>query len=201
MLALALGLNATVFTVMDAVLFRGMPLAKRSDRLVYINMRKPSAPSTVLYADFEAWRGQAQAFEDLAFTAGGPIAFRDGDGHVVDMNVQRVTANTFGLLGVRPALGRDFVAADEAPGAAPVAILSYRFSGAGILVQSLIKVVGADTGVRDTGRIVVAGMLVPSDRYKDPAARLAYFDRLEAQLQRVPGVQQTSVSSSRPVIS
>ena len=50
MLALALGLNATVFTVMDAVLFRGMPLAKRSDRLVYINMRKPSGPSTVLYA-------------------------------------------------------------------------------------------------------------------------------------------------------
>jgi putative ABC transport system permease protein len=474
MLALALGLNATVFTITDAVLFRGMPLAKRSDRLVYINMRKPSAPSTVLYADFEAWRGQAQAFEDLAFTAGGPIAFRDGDGHVVDMNVQRVTANTFGLLGVRPALGRDFVPADEAPGAAPVAILSYRFwenrfgqrgdiigltvhvngvpttivgvmpegfvfvyeqnlwtplahgserrqrgfagspfgrlrdgatlqgaraeletinrrlaaadpttdrsvaptvmdysghvgpsapmiygsmwaaawfvlliacanlanlalvrtagrtrelstrialgasgtrmirhmlvesltlasvggvlawwitnwgvgawaaatasrylvldyradsgtaaylaaisvasallcslapivrvlqlgaggavngvargvtqgvrgkrlaaglvagqmalaivllSGAGILMQSLIKVVGADTGVRDTGRIVVAGMLVPSDRYKDPAARLAYFDRLEAQLQRVPGVQQTSVSSAAPVIS
>src|SRR5258708_2795001 len=43
-------------------------------------------------------------------------------------------------------------------------------------------------------------MLVPSDRYKDPAARLSYFDRLERQLQRVPGVQRTSVSSSAPVI-
>ena len=127
MLALALGLNATVFTVMDAMLFRGMPLAKRSDRLVFINMRKPSSPATVLYADVEAWRGQAQSFQDLAFGAGGPVAFRDGDGHVVDMNVQRVTANTFGVLGVRPALGRDFVGADEAPGAAPVAILSHRF--------------------------------------------------------------------------
>src|SRR3954471_9836792 len=127
MLALALGLNATVFTVMNAMLFRGMPLAKRSDRLVFINMRKPSSPATVLYADVVAWHGQVQSFDDLAFGTGGPVAFRDGDGHVVDMNVQRVTANTFGVLGVRPALGRDFVAADEAPGAAPVAILSHRF--------------------------------------------------------------------------
>ena len=38
-----------------------------------------------------------------------------------------VSANTFGLLGVPPMLGRDFAPADEAPGAAPVAILNYRF--------------------------------------------------------------------------
>jgi hypothetical protein len=45
---------------------------------------------------------------------------------MVDMNAQRVTANTCGVLGVPPALGRDFVPADEAPGAAPVAIISHR---------------------------------------------------------------------------
>jgi putative ABC transport system permease protein len=74
-------------------------------------------------------------------------------------------------------------------------------SGAGVLVRSLIRIIAADTGVRDPGHVVVAGMLVPSDRYQDPAARLAYFDRLEAQLQRVPGVQVTSVASSAPMIS
>lgn len=41
-LAVAIALNVTVFTVMDAMLFRGLPLATRSDRLVYLGMRKPS---------------------------------------------------------------------------------------------------------------------------------------------------------------
>ena len=121
-LAVALALNVTVFTVMDAMLFRGLPLADRSDRLLYLRMRKPSdlpcCPGPVLYADVEAWRAQSRAFEDLAFGGGGgPITFRDGDGRPLDMAVSRNSANTFGLLGVRPALGRDFVHADEAPGA------------------------------------------------------------------------------------
>ncbi len=129
MLALAIGLNVTVFTVMNAMVFRGLPLAKRSNRLVYIDARKPSgARASLSYADFEAWRSQAQAFEGMAFNGGGgPITFRVGDGRPIDMAMDRVSANTFGLLGVRPMLGRDFEPADEAPGAEPVAILSYRF--------------------------------------------------------------------------
>ena len=129
MLALAIGLNVTVFTVMNAMLFRGFPLVKRSDRLVYIDERKPSgARASLSYPDFEAWRSQAQAFEGMAFSGGGgPITFRAGDGRPIDMSMERVSANTFGVLGVRPMLGRDFVPADEAPGATPVAILSYRF--------------------------------------------------------------------------
>jgi putative ABC transport system permease protein len=132
MLAIAIALNVTVFTVMDAMLFRGLPLATRSDRLVYLGMRKPSdlpcCSGPVRYADFEAWRAQARAFEDLAFgPVSAPITFRDGDGRPIDMAVSRPSANTFGLLGVRPIVGRDFEPADEVPGAAPVAIISYRF--------------------------------------------------------------------------
>jgi hypothetical protein len=41
-LALAIGLNVTVFTIMNAMVFRGAPLAKRSNWLVYIDLRKPS---------------------------------------------------------------------------------------------------------------------------------------------------------------
>src|SRR4051812_30858407 len=86
MLGLALGLNATVFTVMYSMVYRGMPLATRGDRLVFINMRKPMSSAIVLYEDVEAWRSQVRSFKDLAFTAGAPIAFRDGDGHAIDMN-------------------------------------------------------------------------------------------------------------------
>ena len=68
-LTVAIALNVTVFTVMEAMLFRGLPLAKRSDRLAYLALRKPSdlpcCPGPVLYTDFEAWRAQADAVEDV----------------------------------------------------------------------------------------------------------------------------------------
>jgi predicted permease len=127
MLALATGLNVTVFTIRDAMLFRGYPLAKRNDRLVYVQVRRPVGRWGVPYVDFEAWRTQAQTFEGLAFVASLPISLRDRDGRPLDMDAPSISANTFGLLGVAPTLGRDFAAADEAPGAAAVAILNHRF--------------------------------------------------------------------------
>jgi putative ABC transport system permease protein len=127
MLALALGLNATVFTVMNTVLFRGFPLVQRNDRLVYIQERRPSGLCCISYLDFEDWRSQAHAFEDMAFVAGKTITFSHGEGRPIITSTTTVSANAFRLLGVPPMLGRDFVLADELPGAAPVAILSYRF--------------------------------------------------------------------------
>lgn len=128
MLTLAIGLNVTVFTVMDAMLFRGFPHVLGNDRLLYLQERSSSGRCCLSFPDFEDWRAQAKAFEDMAFVAGNrPILFRDGDGRPIDLLTFRISANTFGLLGVSPMLGRDFVAADEMPGAPQVAILNYRF--------------------------------------------------------------------------
>ena len=85
MLALAIGLNVTVFTVMNAMLFRGFPLVKRNDRLVYLQERGPSGAVLHPYPDFEEWRAQAQSFEGMAFVGGRAITFRDGDGRPIDM--------------------------------------------------------------------------------------------------------------------
>jgi putative ABC transport system permease protein len=126
MLTLAIGLNVTVFTVTDAMLFRGYPLVKRNDRLVYLQERRPSGARYLFYADFEEWRAQARSFEGLAFVSERAIAFRDGDGRPSDMRVTTLSVNAFGLLRVPPMLGRDFAPADEVPGAVPVAILNYR---------------------------------------------------------------------------
>jgi predicted permease len=129
-LTLAIGLNVTVFTVTNAMLFRGYPLVKRNDRLVYLQERYRSGESGVCcisYPDFEEWREQAHAFEGMAYVGERSIALRDGDGRPIDTLAFTVSANTFALLGVPPMLGRDFAPVDEAPGAAPVVILNYRF--------------------------------------------------------------------------
>src|SRR5579871_1284369 len=127
MLALAIGLNVTVFTVMDAMLFRGFRLVKRNGRLVYMQERYPSGLCCMSYPDFEVWRSQARSFEGMAFIEGKSISLTDGNGRPLDTSTAVVSANAFALLGLSPALGRDFVPSDEAPGAPPVALLSYRF--------------------------------------------------------------------------
>jgi hypothetical protein len=53
MLTLAIGLNVTVFTVMDAMLFRGYPIVKRNDRLVYLQERSSLGTNRISFADVE----------------------------------------------------------------------------------------------------------------------------------------------------
>ncbi len=126
-LTVALALNATVFVVMDATLFRGFPLVQRNDSLVFLQERGPSGRRPVPYADLEEWRRQAQAFTGFAFLAGRPITFRDHDGRPNDMRVFQVDAGAFSLLGVAPLLGRDFMPSDQDPGAPQVVMLNHRF--------------------------------------------------------------------------
>ncbi|HWW82890.1 MAG TPA: ABC transporter permease, partial [Vicinamibacterales bacterium] len=127
MLALAIALNVTVFTVMEAMLFRGYPLVKRNDRLVYLQEHTQPGVGGLSYKDFEDWRTQAHAFEGMAYVGERRVAFRDADGHLIDTLTWTVSSNVFGLVGVPPMLGRDFMPSDEVQGAAPVAILNYRF--------------------------------------------------------------------------
>jgi putative ABC transport system permease protein len=126
-LALAIGLNVTVFAVMNTMLFRGFPLVQRNDRLVYIQEQYPSGTGNITYLDFEDWRAQAHSFEGMAFVGEENITLSYGEGRSLDASAFTVSTNAFGLLRVKPALGRDFVPADEASGAAPVVILNHRF--------------------------------------------------------------------------
>ncbi|HEY2845632.1 MAG TPA: ABC transporter permease [Bryobacteraceae bacterium] len=125
MLALGIGVNATVFTVADAVLFKGFPLVHGNDRLWYIGYKNSNC--CVSYPDFLDWKAQSKSFDGMAIVHGVAKSLSDENGFTERHDVTEVSANTFQLVGQRPVLGRDFSPEDEAPGADPVAMLNYGF--------------------------------------------------------------------------
>ncbi len=59
MLTLAIGLNTTVFSIVDAMLFRGLPLVKRSARVLFLQETTPTGGCCLSYPDFEEWQAEA----------------------------------------------------------------------------------------------------------------------------------------------
>jgi len=134
-LALGIGANTAMFSVIDAVLLRPLPYPN-SDRLVQIyetdtsrgSNRGPVSPS-----NFADWQRQASAFQEMAAYEFDSFSYRSGK--VAErMSGVMVTADFFRVLGVAPALGRDFEPGDNDPAKFRFAILSYgawqrRFGG------------------------------------------------------------------------
>ncbi len=148
MLALGIGINAAVFTVVDAALFKGFALVRANDRIVQITTTK----GFIYYPDFQDWRANATSFEAIALVRGVFHTLSDGDGPPETYFTTEVTANAFGLLGVAPMLGRDFSPADEQRGAEPVVILRYetwvsRFGGNPTIVGKVVRIDGMPTRV------------------------------------------------------
>ncbi|MCA1577498.1 MAG: ABC transporter permease [Acidobacteria bacterium] len=125
-LALGIGANTAIFSVVNAVLLK--PLQFRDpDRLVMIWEDATFAGfprNTPAPANYVDWKTQTQSFEDMAASAESTFNLT-GDGDPERVTAYKVTANFFPLFGVPPALGRGFTADDDRPGAQKVAVLSH----------------------------------------------------------------------------
>ncbi len=130
MLALAIGANTAIFSVLYPALLRPLPY-KQPDRLVTLGENRPQLPCCSYassYPDYQDWKRAAKSFESLAgFFDDSFILTGNGDPKTI-FSVM-VTPDFFSTLGVRPLLGRDFVAGEDLPeGSGPtVAIISYGF--------------------------------------------------------------------------
>jgi predicted permease len=125
-LALGIGTNVAVFSVVDAMLLR--PLQFRdAGRLVQI-WEDGSAlgfpHNTPAPANFVDWKRRNHVFEDLAASRGQIFAIT-GDGAPEQVEGDPVTANLFPLLGVEPVLGRNFLPEEDRPDGPKVALLSF----------------------------------------------------------------------------
>jgi putative ABC transport system permease protein len=127
-LALGIGVNATVFSLANAVLFKNLPFAD-SDHVLYIistNSTKPHWWNTFSYPDYLDLRAQLKSFDAVGASTQVSANISDHTASPEGYNGARISVNTFSLLGQKPIAGRDFLPADAEPGAAPVAILSYK---------------------------------------------------------------------------
>jgi putative ABC transport system permease protein len=125
-LTLGLGIGATtaIFSVVYEVLLRPLPFRDAS-ALVVIHETTPKVGRvSVSYPDFLDWRQQGRAFSQMAAVRN--VGFNlAGVSQPEAISGDAVSPNFLSMVGVRPILGRDFDAAEEKPGTAPVAILSY----------------------------------------------------------------------------
>ncbi len=145
-LGLGIGLNATVFTFVNAVLIRGLPFhhPEQIFHLSAINTSN-SNNSGISWLDFEDLRGQTKTFSELAAYRSGNFTVTESGRPPERLQGVFVTANTFSLLGQEPLRGRAFSAAEATTQAPPVVILGYgvwqsRYAGDVSLVGRVITV-------------------------------------------------------------
>ena len=130
-LALGIGANTAIFSVVNAVLLRPLPYPQ-SEQLVLMRERLlgPSGfeSGSVSYMNYLDWRAAQKSFTDLALARADGVSLSGSDGTSPPEAVRagRVTANYLSILKVPPMVGRDFVDRDDVPGAVKVALISER---------------------------------------------------------------------------
>src|SRR3954467_12117377 len=147
-LALGLGANTAIFSVVDTLLIRPLPY-RDADRLAVVwefNIPRDRKTNVVSPGNFIHWRELNQSFEDLAAVS---MTFRTtltGAGDATELPVQYISGTLFSILGVRPAIGRDFTPQEDAPGVQAVAISDrlwrQRFSADPSIVNKTITLDG-----------------------------------------------------------
>jgi putative ABC transport system permease protein len=125
-LALGIGANTAIFSVVNAVLLRPLPFQKPEELvIVWEDLAFAGFPhNTPAPANYVDWKTQNQSFVDMA--ASRETSFNlTGDGEPERVSAYAVSANFFPLLGVQPLLGRSFVPEEDQPGGSKAVVLSY----------------------------------------------------------------------------
>jgi putative ABC transport system permease protein len=125
-LALGIGANTAIFSIVNAVLLRPFPY-QAPERLVILRERVSGggAGFSPSYPNFADWRAQNTVCSSMAAVRQNESFNLTGTGEPERLQGRLVSAEFFSTLGIEPLLGRDFLAEEDRPGATPAAILSY----------------------------------------------------------------------------
>src|SRR6266545_3186736 len=122
-LALGIGANAALFSVVNGVLLNPLPFPQ-PEQLIALNQSKPNFPrGAIPYPNFRDWQRENQTFAAMAISRRASFSLL-GAGEPEQVDGRWVSASFFSVLGVKPLLGRDFASGEDERGAGPVALIS-----------------------------------------------------------------------------
>ena len=122
-LALGIGINTVIFSVVNGVLLNPLPFP-HPEQLLALHESKPNfATGSISYPNFLDWRKDNHTFAAMGLARGFGFSMT-GRGDAEQLTAEFLSDGYFAVLGVRPVLGREFTPADETLGASPVAIIS-----------------------------------------------------------------------------
>jgi predicted permease len=126
-LALGIGANTALFSIVDAVLLRPLPYP-HAEQLITLRESKPNfATGSVSFPNFLDWQKQNTTFTSMAAMRGGYAVTLTGLGDAEQLNTILLSSGFFEQLSVNPVLGRTFTQDEECVGAAPVVLLASHF--------------------------------------------------------------------------
>jgi putative ABC transport system permease protein len=200
-LALGIGANAAVFSVVNALLFHPFPFP-HLEQLILVRESSPNQDAdfdtdTFSAADFYDLKGDVHSFQDLAASSFANLNIGDR-GQVDGVEGAALSANFFAVLGVQPAQGRGFTADEEQPGHDRALIISYgywqrRFGGDSSVLGRTVQV---------NGRAATVVGIMPGG-YAYPVGTEAWVPLSLSTEQRVDRVQPalSLVARLRPGVS
>jgi predicted permease len=162
-LALGIGANTAIFSVVYGILLRPLPFRDVS-RLVLLNETEPQVGDvSVSYPNFQDWRKQSRTFTEMAAVTGVKFNMA-GSSRPENIGGLAVSPNFLSMVGVRPVVGRGFTAEEEKAGTAPVVLLSYalwqsHFGGDRRAIGQTIRL--------DSRTVTIVGVLPPEFRWVD----------------------------------
>ncbi|MDR3699930.1 MAG: ABC transporter permease [Candidatus Sulfopaludibacter sp.] len=162
-LALGIGANTAIFSVVYGILLRPLPFRDAS-RLVLLNETTPRVGMvSVSYPNFLDWRAQSRAFSEMA--AVKAVGFNmSGTAQPENIGGLAVSPGFLPMMGIRPVIGRGFAPGEEKAGTAPVVLLSFalwqsHFGGSGEALGQTIRL--------NRRTFTIVGVLPPGFRWVD----------------------------------
>lgn len=175
LVTVGLGIGATtiIYAAVDAALLRPLPY-RDPDRLAWIYLDSPPFMFRFSLVDYQALVAQQTQFERVAGFTDRSVAFSRGGADAELLRGRAVSWTYFGVLGITPALGRDFAEADGRPGT-PAAIVSHgfwqqRLGGRGDVIGQTVKLDGAEHTIVG----VLPALVTPLERRQDVFVALQF---------------------------
>lgn len=214
-LAIGVGANTAIFSIVNAVLLRPLPFASPDSLVVLWSNTRPERGGAASPDDFMDFRRDQRSFADIAALANSSATLTSRGAEAERLRVMRVSAGLLSILGVSPRLGRDFLPEEDTPGGQRVVLLSHglwerRFAADPALVGKTLSLDGeAHTviGVMPEGFDFPVGFAStqPPDFWQplrlDPAqpSRGAHFLRVIGRLK--PGVTIAAAQAEMTAIA